>query len=477
MRSMNEDPLALLPELCLLAGAVIGLLVGLFVPRRSQWLVRLVAAVALVAGLAAAAVALTGPSEPVFAGSYTVDPGLGVVRIVILAATLLTICLSIDSVARHRRETELYVLLLLGALGSVALAGASDLMLLAAAYLLASVPLYALAGFFKDPLGTEAALKYYLMGALLGVVMLVGVTLLYGVGGATAYGELREAVGAAQHGPVAVGIVALLAGLLFKTGAVPAHFWVPDVAEGASAPVAAFVTTVPKVGGLFALYRLFTDALAQVSVDWPLLVAVIATASMTLGNLAAFFQESPRRLLAYSTISQVGYLLLAVAAAGGSDLALGSLTLYLAAYAVTNLGAFAVVAELPRARRLQDFGGLFRRDRWLALTLVVCLLGLVGTPPTAVFVGKLTVFSAALDAGLGWLAVVAAANTVASVFYYLRWIAPLFERGPAADQAQALQPAGSWARTGAYAAGLASVLLGLVSGLALTRLTGPGPGG
>jgi len=467
MRSMNEDPLALVPELCLLAGAVLGLLVGLFVPRRRQWLVRLIAATALVAGITASLVAMTRPAELVFDGSYAVDAGLGAVRVVVLAATLLTVCLSIDSVAGHRRETEFYVLLLLGALGSVALAGASDLMLLGAAYLVASVPLYALAGFFKDTLGTEAALKYYLMGALLGVVMLVGVTLLYGVGGATAYGQLREATGSAPHGAVAAGIVCLLAGLLFKTGGVPAHFWVPDVTEGASAPVAAFVTTVPKVGGLFALYRLFTDALPHVSVDWPLLIAVIATASMTLGNLAAFFQDSPRRLLAYSTISQVGYMLLAVAAAGRSDLALDSLRFYLAAYAVTNLGAFAVVAEFPRARRLQDFSGLFHQDRWLALTLVVCLLGLVGTPPTSVFVGKLTVFSAAFDAGLGWLAVVAAANTVASVFYYLRWIAPLFLRAPAGRPAGALQPAGAWARIGAYTAGLASILLGLVSGLVL----------
>ena len=476
MRSMNEDPLALLPELCLLAGAVIGLLVGLFLPRRRQWLVRLVAIAALVAGIAAALAGMSRPGEPVFDGSYTVDLGLGVVRVVVLASTLLTICLSVDSVARHRRETEFYVLLLLGALGSVALAGASDLMLLAAAYLLASVPLYALAGFGKDQLGTEAALKYYLMGALLGVVMLMGVAVLYGVGGATTYGEVRQTIGSAPHGAVAVGLVCLLAGLLFKTGAVPAHFWVPDVTEGASAPVAAFVTTVPKIGALFALYRLFTDALAPVSVDWPLLIAVIATASMTLGNLAAFFQESPRRLLAYSTISQVGYLLLPVATAGRSDLAFDGLVFYLAAYAVTNLGAFAVVAELPRARRLRDFGGLFHRDRWLALALVVCLLGLIGTPPTSVFVGKLTVFSAALDGGFGWLAVVAVANTVASVFYYLRWIAPLFLRAPADAPLDALQPAGDWARVSAYTAGLASILLGLASGLVLTRLTNLGPG-
>lgn len=207
--------------------------------------------------------------------------------------------------------------------------------------------------------------------------------------------------------------------------------------------------------------------------DWTFLVAVIAAVSMTLGNLGAFFQDDPKRLLAYSTISQVGYLLMAAAVAGRSDLALPGLLYYIAAYAVTNLGAFAVLAELPGMRTLDDAAGLFRRHPGLALTLVVCLLGLVGTPPTAVFVGKLTVFSATLDGGLGWLLVIAAVNTVASVFYYLRWIAPTFLREPAVGSA-ALVPAGSWSRYGAYSAGAASLALGLLGGPALAVVDSTG---
>jgi NADH-quinone oxidoreductase subunit N len=404
---MNENPVALIPELCLLAGAIVGLLVGLFTPRARQRLVRLIAVAAVVAGATASVVAMRRPDQMVFDDSYAVDAALGGARITVLAATLLAICLSIDSIAGHRRETEFYVLLLLGALGTTVLAGANDLMLLVAAYLLASVPLYALAGFLKDPAGTEAALKYYLMGSLLGVVLLAGVTLLYGVGGATAYGPLRDTLDAAPHAAVTIGTV-----------------------------------------------------------------AVLAAVTMTLGNLAAFFQDSARRLLAYSTISQVGYLLMAVAAATRSDLALRGLLFYLAAYAITNLGAFAVVTELPGARRLQDYGGLFHHDRWLALALVICLLGLVGTPPTSVFVGKLTVFSAAIDADLGWLAVVAAVNTVASVFYYLRWIVPLFLRPAVSNGNDALEPAGTWTRVGTYVAAASSVLLGLVSGPVMATLPG-----
>lgn len=472
MMDMNEDPLALLAEILLLAGAAGGLLLGLWLPRRRQWVVALVTAAALLAALVATVVSFTADSETVFGDTYAVDIATNETRLVVIAAALLVLCLSIETVRGHPRETEYYVLLLLASLGAVAMAGANDLMLLAAAFLVASVPVYALVAFAKDAAGTEAALKYYLMGSFLGVAMLVGLTLLFGVGGATLYPDLAEGLGTAPRAAVAVGLVGLLAGLLFKAGAVPGHFWVPDVTQGSPIPVAAFVTTIPKVGGLVAIYRLLDVAVPESTVDWSLLVAIIAAASMTLGNLGAFFQEDLKRLLAYSTISQVGYLLMAAAVAGRTDLALESLLYYLAAYAVTNLGAFAVLAELPGMRTLDDAAGLFRRYPGLALTLVICLLGLVGTPPTAVFVGKLTVFSAALDGGLGWLVVIAAVNTVASVFYYLRWIAPTFLRPPAVDSA-VFVPAGRWSRYGAYSAGLASLTLGVLGGPALA-LAGSG---
>jgi NADH-quinone oxidoreductase subunit N len=465
-----ENPGALVPELLLLGGAVLGLLLGAWLPRRRQWVVRLVTTAACLGGIAATAVAMTGPPETVFEGSYAVDPATNGVRLAVLAAVLLAVCLSIDTVAGHRRETEYYVLLLLGALGTVVLAGASDLLLLFAGFLLASVPFYALAGWDKSALGVEAAMKYYLTGAFLGVAMLTGTAVLYGVGRDTGYAALREGLTAAPAAAVAVGLVAVLAGLLFKIGAVPAHFWVPDVTDGTPAPVAAIVTTIPKIGGLVAAYRLLQVAVPPEVVDWPLLVAVLAAASMTLGNLAAFFQTSVQRLLAYSTVSQVGYLLMAVAVAGRAELALPALLFYVAAYAVTNLGAFAVVAELPRARTLEDYRGLARRHPGLAAVLVVCLLGLVGTPPTAVFVGKLTVFTAAIDGGLAWLAVLAVVNTIASVFYYLRWIAPSFLG--TAPGAIALAPAALWSRVGAYAAGVASVLLGIAGGVVLPLVTG-----
>jgi NADH-quinone oxidoreductase subunit N len=464
---VNENPLDLLPEVLLLLGATGGLLLGLFLPRRRQWVVRLVAAGALVGSAGTALLDLADPPGPVFDGVYDVDTATSVVRVVAALAALLLLAVATDELAGSPRETELYALLLLGTLGTVLLAGADDLLFLSAAYLLASIPLYGLAGLARDAPGTEAALKYYLLGAFLGVVLLAGTAVLYGVGGSTRYEELAPGLAGAPAAAVALGGLGVLAGLLFKLGAVPGHFWVPDVTEGATTTVAAFVTTVPKAGAVVAAYRLLETPLGDAPGDWRLVVALVAAASMTLGNLAAFGQDSVRRLLAYSTVSQVGYLLMVPVVVGRSDLALPALALYLAAYAVTNAGAFAVVAAVRAGPRLQDWAGLAKRQPVLALALAVCLLGLVGTPPTGVFVGKLAVFTATAEGGYGWLVVVAAVNTVASLFYYLRWLSPVFL---SPDPAPPAAPA-PWSRAAAVSAAAASIVLGLAAGLVLS-LTG-----
>ncbi|WP_104522597.1 NADH-quinone oxidoreductase subunit N [Blastococcus atacamensis] len=469
---------ALLPEGLLLLGAVGGLLLGLWTPQQAQWRVRLLVTAACLASAVAAASALGGPAERVFEGTWVVDTTTGVVRIVVALAVAVLVWLAAPSVAGHPRETEAYVLMLLGALGTVALAASGDLLLLVAAYLLASVPLYALAGFAKDAAGTEATMKYYLMGAFVGVLLLIGVAALVLAAGTTGYLALATALPGTSPALLAVGILGVLAGVAFKAGAVPVHFWVPDVTAGTTPPMAAYITTIPKIGAVAAAFRLVAEPFADLPLDVPLLVAVIATASMTLGNLAAFSQTDVLRLLAYSTVSQVGYLFMVVAVAARTDVAVPALAIYLAAYAVTNIGAFAAIAATPAARTITDWVTGAARHRWVVGSLAVCLLGLVGTPPTAVFVGKLAVFTAAWDGGLAWLVVVAAGNTVASLFYYLRWMAPAFA-GVATAPVPAEGPVGSGPRTAPgtaqkvrvapaailHAAAVGSVLLGVGVGV------------
>ncbi|UYM05662.1 NADH-quinone oxidoreductase subunit N [Solicola gregarius] len=465
---MNDEPLDLLPEMLLFGGAVATLLTGSFVSRQRQWLARLVAVAALSGSLVAAITVASDPAMMIYGSTYMLDTATSLARIVAPAAALLVIGLSVERIAGSRRESEFYVLILLASLGSVLLAGSTDLLLLIVAYLLASIPLYALAGWGRDARGAEAALKLYLMGALLGIVMMLGVTVLYGVGGgSTAYATLAAGLATAPASALALGFVATLAGLLFKVGAVPAHFWVPDAVQGASTGAAAFLTTVPKIGGLIATYRLVL-LIPDERVAWPLLIAVVAAATMTLGNLAAFAQDSPARLLGYSTVSQAGYLLMAVAVATKTDQALPALLFYLAVYAVTNLGAFAAVAAFPNAHTIQDYRGLAHRRPAIATVLLVCLLGLVGTPPTGVFIGKVTVFAATWEGGMAWLVVVAAVNTVASLYYYLRWIAPAFARS---SDALPLDP--RHATIGAATVcGVAAVALGVASGPTLSALGG-----
>lgn len=462
---MAMRPTLLLPEILLFLGGLTALLGGSFLPRERQWLTRIVAAVALLASGVAAALGLPGPAQSAFDGTFAVDTATGVARIVAAAGTLIVLALASDEIAGSPRESETYALLLFSTTGVLVLAGAADLLVLSVGFLLASVPLYGLIGLARSPRAAEAAMKTYLMGALFGILLLLGVTVLYGLTGTTLYGELTSPLGQAPAGAVAVGVVGVLAGLMFKAGGVPGHFWVPDAAQGAGGAVAAFLTTVPKIGALVAIYRL-VDALPE-TLRWGLLVAVLAVASMTIGNLAAYWQDDPRRLLGWSTVSQVGYLLVPVAVAGRSDLALPSLLVYLAGYTVTNLAAFAVTTALPDRRALASYRGLSRSHPWLAAALLVALLGLVGTPPTVVFAGKLTTTAAAWDGGAAWLAVVVFVNTVASLFYYLRWIAPVYARAerPGGTVSGAWGSPRWWSTVAAAACAGLSVLFGVGTGL------------
>ncbi|CAN5543310.1 NADH-quinone oxidoreductase subunit N [soil metagenome] len=453
-------PLLLLPEMLMFLGGLTALLCGSFLARDRQWLTRVVVALALLGAGVASALSLGGPAQPAFEGSFTVDTTTGVARILLVLGTLLVLGLATDEIAASPRESETYALLLFSATGTLVLAGADDILVLVVGFLLASIPLYGLIGLAGGAVSAEAAMKTYLLGALFGIVLMGGVTALYGVTGTTGYAELAQRLPDAPAGAVAAGVLAVLAGLMFKTGGVPAHFWVPDAAQGASVTAAAFLTTVPKIGAVIAAYRLvltLPDTLA-----WPLLVAVLATISMTLGNLAAYWQSDPRRLLGWSTVSQVGFLLVPVVVAGASELALPSLLIYLTGYTVTNIAAFAVTAALPQRHTLESYRGLGRDHPWLSLAFVVSLLGLVGTPPTAVFVGKLTTATAAWDGGWAWLAIVVLVNTLLSLFYYLRWIVQPFrsDRSPAPETST---PRPWSVRTAVMAAAL-SVGLGIAAG-------------
>lgn len=429
----------LLPEIILLVGAVVILLAALFLPRRLQAGLAVMALATLATTAVATAVLLSGTERLTFADTYAVDGAALWGKFTVLTATAVVVGFSVDWFRDDPRHGEYYALLLMSTLGAVLLAGASDLMQLTLAILLSSATGYVLTAYHRrSRRAGEAAIKYYLLGALTNGAMVFGVVLLFGLAATTTFTGLLARLPAADPLPLIAGVGLVVVGLAFKMGAVPAHAWMPDVAEGAPAPVAAFVTAVPKVGALVALGRL-AMVLPEDAVGWRPLVALLAALTMTLGNVAALWQDDVRRLLGWSAVSQTGYGLMAVVALGRTQLAMPALLYFLVAYVLANLGAFGVVIALRGRTARADYHGLAARHPWLAFALVVSFLSFVGIPPLAGFAAKLALFGAAMDAGYGWLAVLGVLNTVVSVAYYGRVIGPAYF-GPVGDAAGALVP-------------------------------------
>lgn len=409
------------PEIAIIIAAVLALLFAVFAPRRLQAGAALVA----LAGIAIAIVlilAQLGETRFTFSNTWALDGASLWARLMILLGAAFCILLSPGWFRTDPRHGEYYTILLLATLGAMTMAGAGDLLQLTIAVLLSSVTGYTLAAWHRDwALSVEAGMKYFLMGALSNALLITGVTLMLGLLGSTAYAEIKTtlALGTGLSPLLFVGFALTITGVAFKLGAVPAHAWLPDVAEGAPVPSAAFLTVVPKIGAAIALARLVQLVPPEMLGLRPL-IAVLAAATMTLGNLAAFWQDDMRRLIGWSSVAQAGYVLMAVTVLGLSPDALTALLAFIASYAIGNLAAFAVVAYLRGRTALADYDGLAKQRPLVATVLVISFLSLVGIPPTVGFLGKLALFLTTIDGGYLWLAVLAAANTVASLFYYAR---------------------------------------------------------
>jgi NADH-quinone oxidoreductase subunit N len=426
---IGPDLLLLLPQLGAVVTGVLALVAEML--RRPTW-ARWLTVVGLLAA-AALALPLLGSDAGVFMGTYRADRLGTWAALILLPATALVVVLCAAELQGTDREGSVYALLAFATVGALVLAGAGDVLFLVLGVLISSLGGFALVGYRRDDRGTEAALKYFVFGSVSEAVMVFGLTYWFGETGSTMLAELDGLRGVPL--PAVAGLVAVLVGLGYKAALVPFHFWAPDAYDGAPVSVAAYLSVVPKVGAIFGLARV-ASALPDGLPDWRLLLALVATLSMTYGNLAALVQSNVVRLLAYSSIAQAGYFLLGVVAVGRTGLALSSLVVFAAAYAAMNLGAFAVVARV--GRDFDAFTGLGRASPWAGAALVVFLLSLVGVPPLAGFPGKLLLFGAALDSGYAWLAVVAVLNSALSLGVYLRWIVVCYQAPPTPRVARSL---------------------------------------
>ncbi|MBI4234403.1 MAG: NADH-quinone oxidoreductase subunit N [Chloroflexi bacterium] len=442
-----HDVYLLAPELSLAALGALVVLLDLVLERKG-----ILAAVSVV-GLAVPlgfSLALWGAvsAEPsgqltgIF-GTLAVDKFALFFKFLFLACAALVIMASADYAAKFRHfQGEYYALILFSAVGMMLLAAATELISLYIALELTALPLAALAAFLRDSRSTEAGIKFLLLSALSSAVLLYGMALTFGFTGSTRLDQIGQvlASGGLDAGlpfgsyALLLGITMMVAGFGFKIASVPFQMWVPDVYEGAPTPITAYLSVASKAAGFAALLRVFYVALGSLDVDWGLLFAGLSVASMTVGNLVAIAQSNIKRMLAYSTIAHAGYMLVGLAAVasrapGGETLGPGGLLFYLGAYTLTNLAAFfAVIAISNRigSEAIDSFAGMGRRAPWVALALAFSMVSLIGVPPTAGFMAKLFIFSAAVNSNLAWLAIVGVINSVVSAYYYLRVIRVMY---------------------------------------------------
>ncbi|MER5716842.1 NADH-quinone oxidoreductase subunit N [Streptomyces sp. NPDC002132] len=391
--------------------------------------------------------------------SYTADHFTLVIQFLVLGGALLAALLSVTALkdARGRLpEGEFWFLLLSSAAGAALLPASRDLATLVVALEVASLPAFALVGIrHGDRRSSEAALKFFLSSVTATAVSLLGISFVYATTGTlhlTRVAERIQDIDGQFHTLAQAGVVLTLVGFAFKTAAVPFHFWVPDTYVGAPLPVAAYLSVVGKAVGFSGLILVTVVAFPSYADVWGPALAALAALTMTAGNVGALRQQATRaysavRLLAWSSVGQAGYLLVPIAAAAYSDdpqRSIGSTVAYALTYAAVNLGAFAVAALVGRTRpqnRLADYRGLHAKNPLSALLLAFFLLCLAGLPPGIIgLFAKVTVFSAAVDAGLGWLAVVMAVNVVIALYYYLQWTALLF-RAPEGEPVRHRVPA------------------------------------
>lgn len=427
---------ALSPEIVLSSAAFVVLIADLFLPRGAKWIAVPLAAAGII-GTLAAVVSLVGTETLTLGGTYEVDSFSLLFKGLFCVIGLIVLAISFHYFrSGSYYQGEYYFLMLCSLLGGVVIGSARDLVSLFIAIELISIPAIIMTALRKgDAKSNEGALKFFLFSVLSSAVMLYGMSLVYGVTGATKLTDIASAIGRLDDDSIVVlSVFFVVVGFAFKISAVPFHFWAPDTYEGAPSPVAAFLSTSSKIGGFVGLLVLMFKAFPDVADEWRPAFAVLAVLTMTVGNLIALRQQHIIRLLAYSGIAQSGYVLVCFAlinpgATQANAQAFEAALIYLAIYGIMDLGAFAAAVAYARkggSYFIGDYNGLWQRSPVLAVLLAGFLLSLAGAPPMAGAWAKLFVFLAAISSEVYWLAVVMGVNAVIAAWYYLAVVKRMF---------------------------------------------------
>lgn len=490
---------ALAPELVLAAGICVVLLVDLFVPDHRRWITGTLSGLFLLGALLpVVTLAVIGDdvrsslSGEGITGRYVVDNFALVLKALFLLAGYIVVLLSAHEIEEGGYyQGEFYVLLLSSVLGMVMMASSRDLVSVFIALEFLSIPAYMMAAWKKrDRKSNEAGVKYYLLGVFASAVMLYGMSLLYGVAGSTLLTDIGKAVtlDGDKVGVQVLGVVFVVVGFAFKVSAVPFHTWAPDTYEGAPTPVTAFLSVGSKAAGFVGLVLMVYLAFPQARDVYRPFLWVMAALTMTIGNLVALKQTNIVRMLAYSSVSQGGFILMPLAMAftdGSQEASLRAVIVYLIIYAATNLGAFAVVIAVSRKTRsgeISSFGGLFQYAPGLTVLMTLFLASLAGIPPLGGWYAKFGAFKAVLDAAGGWgytIAIIGAINAVIATAYYMTVMREMWMKPAPDGDVTPIKVYGS-VQAALVICAVATLVLGVLPGLiakvgAITDLAGVGP--
>jgi len=453
-----------LPEIAVLTLASTVLLVDLYLKDHQKEVNHILTVIGLLVAIGITGVVGGGERTIVFDGSYVRDSMSDALKVLILIVSLFAFIYAKDYLRdRNMLVGEYYVLGLFAVLGMMIMVSAYSFLTLYLGLELLALCLYAMVAFDRDsPEGAEAAMKYFVLGALGSGMLLYGVSMIYGATGSLELGAVARSV--AEQGMdskvLVFGLVFLLIGVGFKFGAVPFHMWVPDVYQGAPNPVVLFLGSAPKLAAFALTVRIMVDGLGDLHIHWQGMLMILSVLSLAVGNVIAIAQSNIKRMLAYSTISHVGFIFLGLI--GGSEGGYSAAMFYAIVYAFMAAGAFGVLVMLSRkgfeAEKLDDLKGLNDRDSWYAAMMALIMFSMAGVPPTVGFMAKLLVLEAVVSLGLWWLAVIAVFFSIIGAFYYLRIIKLMYF-----DKAQIEEPivAGAGARVALSVNGLAVLFLGL----------------
>ena len=425
-----ENYMLLAPEIILALVGLTILLAGLFIGTNNKNILGYIASAGLIAALCLT-ISNISVNETMFYGTITIDALSQFFKIVFISVSLLVTIASIKYTEGNKNTDEFFTLLLFSTVGMMVVASANDLITLFVGFELASLSTYALAGFEKNnPKSIEAAMKYFIIGSLSSALMLFGISFVYGMTGTTSIPGIAENAGALAASPVGlIAVVMLIAGFGFKMALVPFHMWAPDTYQGAPTVVSALLAAGSKKMGFVAAFRVLVVALAVLSPTWQTAFAALAIITMTLGNVVAVSQTSIKRMLAYSSVAQAGYISMAFVVM--TPMALTGGILYTLSHAFMKTGAFLVVAVVgymvlsdnKNAKdidHIDNFKGLAKRMPLTAFSMMVFVFALAGIPPTAGYMSKFILFSSTIESGLVWLAVIAILNSALSLYYYAR---------------------------------------------------------